>query len=105
MWKVFEMELTRDELKEIITEAIKEHSCVLNSETVELLNDPENRRVIRTITEGLSPNSASMLARLGRIIDQVEFTLGMLIVRVLIIGVLWFVVRLAFKKSGITVGE
>jgi hypothetical protein len=92
--------ITKEELKELIAEAIQDHACVLNSETVAVLNDPDNREVIRTIAKGLTPNSAAMLARVGRMIDQVEFSLGTLLLRSMVFGTIAFVIWLAFEKSG-----
>ena len=95
--------ITKEELKELIAQVIKEHQCVLNSETVELLNDQENREVLRTIAKGLTPNSASMLARFGRIIDQVEFSLGKFILRSMILGTVGIIIWMAFEKSGVRI--
>lgn len=95
------MEVTREELEEIVVKAIKEHSCQLDQETLNLLNDKENRKVLRTIAEGLTPNSASMLARVGRMIDQVEFSLGTLILRLAVLGSIGLIIWLAFKKAGV----
>jgi hypothetical protein len=92
------MEITRDELKELISEAIKEHSCVLNPEVVKVLNDDNNAEVVRTLAKGLTPNSASFLARVARMIDKVSFDLGTLLLRAMVIGSIAFIVWLAFKK-------
>jgi hypothetical protein len=99
------MELSREELKELIAEAVKEHTCVLNSDTVKLLNNEENMEVFRTIGKGLTPKSANTLATLGRMLDQVAFSLGTLLLRIILVGGAGVIIYIFFKNTGITISH
>jgi hypothetical protein len=104
--KTIELEgvITVAELEALITKVVKANS-VLDPETVEVFRDPDNREVIRTIAKGLTPTSATTLARLGRMIDDVEYSLGKLVLRVMIFGSVGVLLWLLGSKMGVIGGE
>ncbi len=104
------MDISREELKELILQAVEAavdehpalgHNCHIHPETMAVLNDKDTMEVIRTIGKGLTPNSASTLTNLGRMLDQVAFSLGTFILRIVLVGGVAVVVYLFFKKIGI----
>lgn len=99
------MELSREELERIIDESVqravaKAHVCSLGPVTLEVLNDRGAQEVLRTLGKNMTPNSASTLARVGRMLDKFSFDLGVFILRVIVLGAIGVTVWLFFKKNG-----
>lgn len=88
-----------DMIKKIVEEAVKEHVCHIDAEAAALLNNEVNREVLRTLGKGMTPNSASVLARVARTLDKVSFDLGALLLRFIILGGIGIIVWMFFKRA------
>jgi len=93
--------MTEERLKELIAEAIAEQKCPLTSEAMSLLNDEGTVEVLKTLGKGMTPNAAQVAARATRMLDQVAFSIGSLLMKCLLLGSIGFLVWLAFKKIGV----
>ena len=94
------MSVTEEQVKMWVKEAIREsHPCVLTDETVALLKDEETMETLRTLGKSMNPNTASFLARIGRMVDQASFSIGSFVFKALILGSIALAVWLFFKKG------
>lgn len=99
------MSVTEAQVKLWVKEAIKEsHPCMLSEETIATLKDEEAMETIRTLGKSMNPNTAAFLARIGRMVDQASFSIGSLIIRILILGSIGLAVWLAFRKGELPSG-
>lgn len=95
------MSATEEQVKMWVKEAIREsHPCVLNDETVSMLKDEETMETLRTLGKSMNPNTASFLARVGRMVDQASFSIGSFIVKAVIIGAVGLLAWLWVKHGG-----
>lgn len=94
-------EETRRELKKLIKEAIDEHHCMLDPEMVRILQDQNTVDVIRELGGSMTRESAQLISRLGRTIDQVSFDLGKLLMKGIVVIIVVVTVWIFGKKTGI----